>query len=292
LTHRDNAGYDRIRDACPQREPRPRLPPSPSLLRNDADARVYVRRTLALTLGVYGVLAASLAGWVAPWVLALVVPLAYVRLSLALHELMHVRAASRVSWFHRLAMIFDTPLGLGYREHRAIHLAHHRYAGSARDPELYQIRGTHLRAFAFAVISPELAALKWVRRHGVTPALAREACARAAAFALLLAWNPLVFGCYWLVLRLCIGGSSFVFHHLLHNRGGVLGHYTLPAALLRALPLAHALFGFEPVIIVRDHRRHHAAPLVRARDLPALPDRLAPPAAAAGQAVFVPLARR
>jgi len=221
---------------------------------------------------VYAVLGAALGGFVSPWVLALVVPLAYVRLSLALHELMHVRPASRVSWFHRLAMIFDTPLGLGYREHRAIHLAHHRYAGTTRDPELFQIRGSHLRAFAFAMISPEHAAVTFVRRHGVTRALAREACARGAIFMLLVAWNPAVFAFYWLVLRACIGASSFVFHHLLHSRDGRLGHYDLPPAAQAALPLAQALFGLEPVIIVRDHRRHHAAAGVRARDLPVLPD--------------------
>jgi fatty acid desaturase len=221
-------------------------------------------------------LGAALAGFIGAWVLALVVPLAYVRLSLALHELMHVRPASRVSWFHRLAMIFDTPLGLGYREHRATHLAHHRHAGTTRDPELYQIRGSHLRAFAFAMISPEYAAVTFVRRHGVTRVLAREACARATLFVLLVAWNPAMFACYWVVLRACIGASSFVFHHLLHSQGGRLGHYDLPPAVQRALPLAQALFGLEPVIIVRDHRRHHAAPGVRARDLPAVAEGAVP----------------
>ena len=244
------------------------MPTLPTSLRNDRDARRYVRRTLALTLLIYALLALVLSGWAAPWILPLVLPLLYVRLSLALHELMHVRTAARVSWFHRLAMIFDTPLGLGYREHRAIHLAHHRYAGSARDPELYQIRGSHLQAFANAMASPERAAITWVRQRGISRALAREACARGVLFCALLAWNPLAFACYWLALRACVGGSSFVFHHLLHSRGGALGNFALPRALLRALPLARALFGIEPVLIVRDHRLHHAAPGVRARDLP------------------------
>ena len=248
------------------------MPPSLQLLRNDADARRYLRRTLALTLGIHAMLAASLAGLVSPWLFPVLLPLAYVRLSLSLHELMHVRAASRVSWFHRLAMIFDTPLGLGYREHRAIHLAHHRYAASARDPELYQIRGSHLHAFACALVAPEHAALDWVRRHGAAPALRRGAFVRAACFVALLAWNPAVFVAYWLTLRACIGCSSFLFHHLLHSRDGALGHFALPAAVLRCMPLARALFGVEPIIIVRDHRVHHAYPGVRALDLPALVD--------------------
>jgi fatty acid desaturase len=242
----------------------------PTLLRNDADARRYVRRTLALTLGVYALLVVALAGWVTPWLIPALLPLAYVRLSLALHELMHVRAPSRVSWFHRLAMIFDTPLGLGYREHRAIHLAHHRHATSARDPELFQIRGSHLAAFANAMISPERAAIAWVKRHGISRALRRQAVARGAIFAVLVAWNPAAFALYWVTLRLCIGTSSFVFHHLLHNAAGTLGDHALPQGLVRVLPVAQALFGAEPVVIVRDHRFHHAHPGVRAGDLPRL----------------------
>jgi hypothetical protein len=239
-------------------------------VRNDGDARRYVRRTLALTLAIYALLACALAGFVGPWVFPVVLPLVYVRLSLSLHELMHVRAASRVSWFHRLAMIFDTPLGLGYREHRAIHLAHHRYATTARDPELFQIRGSHAAAFANALVSPERAAAAWVRRHGVSRGLRRQALARATVFVALCAWNPAAFAVYWITLRACIGASSFVFHHLLHNRAGVLGDHALPPAMLRLLPCVQALFGAEPVIIVRDHRFHHVHPAVRASDLPQL----------------------
>ena len=255
----------------------PRLAVSPGLMRNDGDARRYARRTLVLTLASYALLAGALAGWISPWLFPVVVPLVYVRLSLALHELMHARAASDVSWFHRLAMIFDTPLGLGYREHRAIHLAHHRYATTPRDPELFQIRGSHLAAFANALLAPERAALDWTHRRGMSRALRRHMLARGVAFVALVAWNPAVFAVYWVTLRLCIGGSSFVFHHLLHSRAGVLGNHASPAALRRLLPLAWVLFGHEPVVIVRDHRLHHAHPKVRASDLPKVGSSRAPP---------------
>ena len=82
--------------------------------------------------------------------------------------------------------------------------------------------------------------------------------------------NPLVFAAYWLTLRACIACSSFLFHHLLHNRDGVLGSFTLPPAVLRCMPVAALLFGVEPVVIVRDHRVHHAFPGVRALALPVL----------------------
>jgi fatty acid desaturase len=240
-----------------------------ALLRDDTDARRDLRRTVVLTLLVYAVLALAEAGVVGAWIFPLAIPLLYVRLSLALHELMHARNAARVSWFHRLAMIFDTPLGLGYREHRAIHLRHHRHATTARDPELFQIRGSAARAFANALISPERAAWAWVRRHGVSRALRREAAVRAIAFVALAAWSPVAFLCYWITLRACIGASSFVFHHVMHSRDGELGSFALPPLPRAWLAIARLVFGREPVTIVSEHRMHHRCAAIRARDLAA-----------------------
>ena len=240
-----------------------------TFVRNDDDARGYVRQTLAYTLLLYALLALALMGALPVPVLVLAVPLVYVRLSLALHELMHVRRASRVPAFHRLAMIFDTPLGLGYREHRAIHLAHHRYAATARDPELYQIRGGHLRAFVCATISPERHFLRWIRRRGMSRALAAEGAVRLVVFGALALANPAVFLVYWATLRASIGGASFVFHHCLHSRGDQLGSFPLPFGP-GVVRIAVSLFGPEPVIILTEHRHHHRWPDVRARDLPRL----------------------
>jgi hypothetical protein len=250
------------------------------LTRDATDVRRYLRRTVVLTLMIYALLAAALAGLVPAWIFPLALPLLYVRLSLALHELMHVRTAARVSWFHRLAMIFDTPLGLGYREHRAIHLRHHRHAATARDPELFQIEGGHARALACALISPEYAAWRWVRECGISPALRREALVRAAVFTSLAVLDPLVFLAYWATLRVCVGGASFVFHHVMHSRGGALGTFGVPSVPAAALGGMRALFGLEPVTIVSEHRAHHRHPNVRARDLVRIAgvDPLSPPA--------------
>jgi len=240
--------------------------PSPHA-RDAGDARRYARRTVALTLVLYAILAAALLGRLSPWVFVVVLPLLYVRLSLALHELMHLRTAAQVSWFHALAMIFDTPLGLGYREHRAIHLRHHRHAGTVRDPELFQIEGGHLRALGCALVSPEYAAWRWVRERGLSRDLLWQAGVRGALFACLVALNLPVFAAYWATLRVCIGGASFVFHHLMHNRDGALGTFAFPGVPRRAVAMAQLAFGREPVTIVREHRAHHRDPSVRARDL-------------------------
>lgn len=247
--------------------------PLPGFLRDETDARRYTRSTLAYALTLYAALALAFARVLPAWALAVVVPLVYLRLTLALHELMHVCPAPDVPFFHRLTLVMETPLGLGYREHRAIHFAHHRFASTVRDPELYQIRGGPLRAFGNAMISPEHHAVAWVRRHGVSVSLAVEGAIRLAVFAAVFLINPWVFLVYWVSLRLSVGFASFVFHHVLHNDEGRLGTFPLPLArgVVRAAGLA---FGAEPMLIITEHERHHLWPRVRARDLPRLPSPL------------------
>jgi hypothetical protein len=167
-------------------------------------------------------------------------------------------------------MILDTPFGLGYREHRALHLRHHRCGAGADDPELHQITGGHLRAFGNALVAPERSLLVWVRTRGISRALAREGGFRLAGFLLVAALNPAVFLLYWIVLRASIGAAGFVFHHVLHNRDGSLGTFALPVsgAVLR---IGCAVFGVEPMLILARHRAHHLWPELRVRDLPDLP---------------------
>ena len=244
--------------------------PDAAARRNDVDAARYLGYTLAHTLALYAVLAAALAGSIPSWALVAAVPWLYVRLSLGLHELLHARPAEHVPAFHRMAMIFDTPFGLGYREHRAIHFRHHRFAGDERDPERWQIEGGHLRAFANALTTPERSLVDWVRTRGFDTPLVADAGVRLAVFVAVAALNPPVFLVYWLTLRASVGVSGFVFHHLLHNRRGALGTYALPFPrwLVRG---GQALFGPEPMLILMQHRSHHLWPDVRVRDLPVLP---------------------
>lgn len=238
--------------------------------RDVADARRYLRATFGWTIAIYALLGAALAGLVPVPALVVAVPLVYVRLSLALHELLHLLPAARVPAFHRLAMIFDTPFGLGYREHRALHLRHHRRGAGDGDPELFQIAGGPFRAFAGALIAPERAVQSWIRTRGIRGPLAREAGLRCAAFALVAALNPAVFLAYWIVLRASIGAAGFVFHHVLHSRDGRLGTFPLPVSD-RVARIGYALFGAEPMLILARHRAHHLWPELRVRELPDLP---------------------
>ena len=265
--------------------------PALSARRDAVDARRYVRLTLAHTLALYAVLATALAGAIPAWALVIAVPWLYVRLSLGLHELLHVRAASDVPAFHRLAMVFDTPFGLGYREHRAIHFRHHRFAGDGRDPERWQIVGGHLRAFAHAMTTPERSLAEWIRARGVDAPLVRAGAFRCACFVAVAAINPLVFAVYWIALRASIGLAGFVFHHLLHNRRGALGTYALPFPRWFARA-GRAIFGAEPMLILSEHRSHHVWPDVRVRDLPHFPPEFALPPGPVTPATLAEAARR
>lgn len=245
--------------------------PPAALTRNRADARHYVRVTLLLVCLLYVSLGLALFHVMPAWVLLLAVPLIYLRLALALHELLHAASAPEVPAFHRLTMIFETPIGLGYREHRAIHFAHHRFASTTRDPERYQIVGGAWRSFGMAMISPEHALVSWVRAHGVSRQLAVEMAVRFVAFVGVAAVAPSVFLVYWIALRLSVGFASFVFHHVLHSLDGRLGTFPLPVSRT-VLRVAEVLFGREPLLILTEHERHHEWPRVRARDLPLLPE--------------------
>jgi len=248
----------------------PTFSPPPGLTRDRTDARHYTRLTLVLVSLLYLSLGLALFRVVPAWLLLIVVPLVYLRLALALHELLHAAPAQDVPAFHRLTMIFETPIGLGYREHRAIHFAHHRFASTDRDPERYQIIGGPWRAFGNALISPERALVGWVRAHGVGRNLAAEMAVRATAFVVVAAVNPVVFVVYWITLRLSVGFASFVFHHVLHSLDGQLGTFRLPVPAW-VVRVAEVLFGREPLLILTEHERHHEWPRVRARDLPLLP---------------------
>ncbi len=235
--------------------------------RDQADAVRYQRVSLAYLVSIYGLLGLAMAGVAPVWLLVLLVPPLYVRTALSAHELMHVCPAGRVSLVHRLMMILDTPVGLGYREHRDIHMRHHRSPATEQDPEFFQIRGGHLRALASSMVSPEWALVGYAREKRLGRAWAAEASVRAAVFAALAWTNPSVFLAYWLVLRASVGASNFLFHHALHFRAGRYGTFRLePSAGVDRL--LRFLLGTESVLILYEHPAHHAWLQVRARYLP------------------------
>ena len=250
--------------------------PPRSYHRSPADARRYERAGLAYMLGIWVALAAAMLGWASILALYPVIVVCYVRGALLTHELMHVRRPEQVAWPLRMMMLFDTPLGLGYREHQDVQLRHHRRPAAPGDPELFQIRGSSLRAFLAAMAGPELAAIGWVGEHGIGPGLRREASVRALVMLSLAALRPSVFLGYWLVLRLTVGVSNFMFHHALHYRNGRgIGHEprrgeygTFPLRLPRPLDaLLRVVLGSSLAAVLSEHDAHHAWSHVKAERL-------------------------
>ncbi|MCX4247187.1 fatty acid desaturase [Paraliomyxa miuraensis] len=232
---------------------------------------------------IYASLGIAMAGWASVELLAPVIVVCYLRGALLTHELMHVRRPEQVVWPLRMMMLFETPLGLGYREHQDIHLRHHRRTATADDPELFQIRGGSVRAFGAAMLGPELAAAGWVLGQGIGASLRREATVRALTMLSLVAIAPAVFFSYWLVLRLTVGTSNFVFHHVLHYRRGVRAggrgderdedarYGTFSLRLPRPLDAALRLvLGPDLAAVLCEHDAHHAWPRVKADLLPGL----------------------
>ena len=248
--------------------------PPRAFYRDEADAVRYKRLTLGYLLAMYGLLGLAMAGLAPVWLLFVLVPPLYVRSALSAHELMHVCPAGRVSFFHRLMMVLETPVGLGYREHRDIHVRHHRNPATERDPEFFQIRGSHLRALASSMVSPEWALLRYLREKRLTRPWMAEAAVRAAVFGCLARLDPVVFLAYWITLRASLGVSSFLFHHSLHYRAGRYGTFRLEPSppVDRVL---RALLGAESVLILYEHPTHHAWLQVKARRLPDIPGAIA-----------------
>lgn len=257
-------------------QPRARRAPPKEFCSSERDARRYQWLSLGLLLGIYALLAGWLAGRVPAWLLVAGVPIFYVRCALTVHELMHVRGAAEVFGIQRLMMILDSPLCLGYREYRDIHLRHHRHAGTELDPEFFQIRGGHLRAFGHALLATEIAFFHWVRERGMTGELARLVAVRALVFCGLLFWFPAAFLVYLATIRLVIGVSNFLFHHATHARAGSYGNFALRPpgwvdkafCLLAGTKLRHILF---------EHDSHHAWQQVKAERLPGLLERFPKP---------------
>lgn len=243
--------------------------PPRSYHRSQADARRYQRVGVVYMVSIYAALVAAMLDWISLAVMTPIVVVAYVRGALLTHELMHVRRPEHVTWLLRMMMIFETPLGLGYREHQNIHLRHHQRTATAADPEFFQIRGGRLRALAAALLSPELAAIKWVSTRGISATLKREASIKCFIMLTLIAVDSSVFLSYWIVVRLTVGLSNYGFHHILHYRGGTYGTFRLELwAPIRAAMVV--VLGPAMTAVLCEHDAHHAWQGVKAERLPGL----------------------
>lgn len=264
--------------SSPESVPSPRSPEAPrtpprASWHSATDVVLYERESLLYLVLLYTTLALALLEVLPAWTLAFAV-LLVPRLQLSLHELMHIRTARQVHPLNRLFALLDTPVSLGYQEFRTLHLDHHRYPAEERDPEWYQIRGSHLSGLLWSTVVSERSVLHWVRKHGVDRELLVGGVIRLVMMGTALWLNPRVFLTYWVMVRAVLSSSYFIFHHVLHNRAGSYGTYPLTHPFLKRL--VRVLLGKRNVAVVCEHDAHHAWPQVRAAELPGLLQRFPP----------------
>ena len=202
------------------------------------------------------------------WSLVLSMGVLVVRWMLSTHELLHLRSACEVDPITRLLPLLLTPLQLGYREYRIIHLRHHHYMVTPQDPEYFQLCGGKLRGFINAMSAPEQSYFRWIAQQGLDAQLLRGTLLRLILFMLLASVSGLAFFWYWVPLRLAYGVSSFSFFYCLHRRGEAYGVYPqkFSPAIARLFAL---LFGRDSLMATCHHDIHHAHPNIAARHLAA-----------------------
>lgn len=232
------------------------------------DAFWFEVEATSCLMGIWVVLLVAMLGWLPVWVLV-ATPLLFIRFELASHELMHSRVGRKVGPIIRQMMVAQSVVSLGYDAYRERHLSHHRFMGTAEDPESYLIQGSSWRSLFKAMFAVEVVLYQWARVHRLDLRFWAGALVRAGVFALLLVWNPEVFLVYLLFFRVIMGLAEFFFHHCLHGENHVL---------LRGLKwlaawfpwLVKLLVGSGKVAILLHHDDHHAHPWVSARHLAAL----------------------
>lgn len=195
------------------------------------------------------------------------------------HEALHADQRGAWRWHPaRALLVVVSPVYLGRAELEELHLTHHRVEGGEADPDHAMMHDSPLRAALMCLIQPELLAVWYLRRRGLTASLA----ARMAAHALLWAawmwiggWRGLV--AYNLVVRVGNALAWFVFAWVVHQPW-LYGHVEPPEFPRPLRWLWFALVGRENYWGVRLHLLHHLFLAVPDRRLPELARELATPA--------------
>lgn len=224
-------------------------------------------RDVLYLLLVYAHLGAALAGHLPLWTFCVFAPMYVSRWMIGLHETLHQIRYEDTPLIIRLHLLIVTPISLGFREIREIHMRHHAYTLTERDPDLYHIRGGFVMAFVKATLSPEISAYYWIKNSGVDKELAAGMAIRFALFVQLvgmLGWDSIW---YFIPVRLAYGACMFSISHFLHHSEGMYG--TFPPNFGSVLDtLIKAYFGKAAWQTLCYHDIHHDYPKIAAFKLP------------------------
>jgi fatty acid desaturase len=229
--------------------------------------RRYETPALGWALGFYACYFVAIAAVVPMWAVVLPGVVCFLRYFNRVHESLHADTrGSGGKHPARWLLVVVGPVYLGYDELRELHLAHHREFEAPTDPDLAMLADPPWRAMVASLLQPEVSAVQYIRRRGLSPRLAGAMLLRAGVFAGLMAlggwWGALL---YNLMTRIGNTGAFFVFSWLVHRQT----HYQVrPPPFPRAIAAVWGvLFGLENLDGIRFHYLHHCCPHVPDRHL-------------------------
>jgi len=244
---------------------------------NDKDATEYQVKIIAFTLGLYLVFFAFVTNYINVWLIIPVSSILVTRWMIAFHELFHLKKADDLDWMTRLVPIPFSPVNLGYREYRQIHMGHHRHTAQKEDPDAFHIRGGHLKALLGALTQHEQATYRFIKQHGLSKEFTVMFGLRAALFFILLLAFGKAFLAWFLVLRITYVINDYVFFHLVHYRAGPegkfkhgkssYGTFKIPLPTWLQYP-AIVIYGIDVVYATMHHDIHHHNTRIAAKYLP------------------------
>lgn len=234
----------------------------------DQERRAVAFNYIVLEALVYIHFGLAIWGYVPLWTFAVAAFVYVPRWMIALHEQQHCCTPKNINPIVRHNLLTLTPFQLGYREMRDIHMRHHAFAMSEKDPEYYHERGSWPSGYVNAILSPELSVYFWIRDKGIDAELIKGMAIRFAMFsavAIGFGWQSLW---YFIPARLAYGTSLFLFSYGLHRRHGEEGTYQVNhPTLLKKIMLY--VYGETLLHSVGAHDIHHDYPLIAGHRLKA-----------------------
>lgn len=200
-------------------------------------------------------------GYVPLWTFVVAVFIYIPRWMISLHEEQHFYNAKTINPITKYNLLTLTPFQLGYREMRDIHMRHHAYTATPRDPEYYHICGSWLSGYINVMFSPEQSVYFWIRDKGIDAELVKGMAVRLAVFlaiAVGFGWQSLW---YFIPVRIAYGSCLFFFSYVLHRKSGAYGTFKIsyPTLFQKFVVL---IYGETLLQSVSEHDIHHDYPLI------------------------------
>lgn len=238
------------------------------LSKNSSDEirRLLAEDVIYLSL-VYIHFGICLAGFLPIWTFCVGAPMYVSRWMIGLHETLHLVRWEDTNLLIRMHLLILTPISLGFKEIRDIHMRHHAYTLTEKDPDLYHIKASFVGGFIKATFSPEISAYHWIREKGVDQHLALGMTIRFGLFALIVGSLGMTSLWYLIPVRLAYGACMFSISHFLHHDGDLYG--TFPPKFNSFLRIFIAFyFGRAALQTLCYHDIHHDYPKIAASKLP------------------------